>query len=285
MTAPALLWLRYYPLDVEGRRISHYRILRRLGAGGMGEVYAAEDERLRREVAIKFIRSSKATDESARHRFEREAQAASSLNHPHICTIFEISEHDDRQFLVMELLEGQDLRRACAAGPIEIAALVRLGVEIADALDAAHRRGITHRDIKPGNIFVTQRGDAKVLDFGLAKLEPKETQLSETLSSPLSLPGSVFGTIAYMSPEQARGEALDARTDLFSLGAVLYEMAAGKPAFDGATSAVVFNAILTNRPTPLSQVQPDVPPQLERIVNRALEKDRDLRYQHASEMK
>jgi TolB-like protein/tRNA A-37 threonylcarbamoyl transferase component Bud32 len=277
--------LRYDPHDVEGRRISHYRILRRLGAGGMGEVYAAEDERLRRKVAIKFIRSSKAADESARHRFEREAQAASSLNHPHICTIFEISEHEGRPFLVMELLEGQDLRRVCAAGPIEIAALVKLGLEIADALDAAHKRGITHRDIKPANIFITQRGDAKVLDFGLAKLEANETQLSKTLSISLSLPGSVVGTVAYMSPEQARGEALDARTDLFSLGAVLYEMAAGRPAFDGTTSAVVFSALLTARPTPLSQVRLDVPSHLERIINRALEKNRELRYQHASEMK
>jgi non-specific serine/threonine protein kinase len=237
----------------------------------MGEVYAAEDERLRRDVAIKFIRSSKAGDESARRRFEREAQAASSLNHPHICTIFEISEHEGQSFLVMELLEGQDLRRVCAAGSIEIATLVKLGFEIADALDAAHKRGITHRDIKPANIFVTQRGDAKVLDFGLAKLEAKETQLSGTLSISLSQPGSVVGTVAYMSPEQARGETLDARTDLFSLGAVLYEMAAGKPAFDGPTSAVVFNAILTAIPAPLSQVRPDVPLQLERIVNRALD--------------
>jgi len=277
--------LRYDSLDVEGQRISHYRILRRLGAGGMGEVYAAEDERLRREVAVKFIHSGRAADESARRRFEREAQAASSLNHPHICTIFEISEHEGQPFLVMEFLEGQDLRCVCAAGSIEIATVVKLGVEIADALDAAHGRGITHRDIKPANIFVTLRGDAKVLDFGLAKLEDKDPRPSETLSISLSLPGSVAGTIAYMSPEQARGEALDTRTDLFSLGAVLYEMAAGKPAFDGTTSAVVFNAILTARPTPLSQVRPDVPPQLESIVNRALEKDRELRYQHASEMK
>jgi serine/threonine protein kinase len=270
---------------VEGRRISHYRILRRLGAGGMGEVYAAEDERLRREVAIKFIRSGGAADESARRRFEREAQAASSLNHPNICTIFEINDYEGQPFLVMELLDGQDLRRECAAGPLEIAKVVKLGVDIADALDAAHGRGITHRDIKPANIFITNRGDAKVLDFGLAKLEAKDTQLSETLSLSVSVPGSVVGTVAYMSPEQARGEALDARTDLFSLGAVLYEMVGGKPAFDGTTPAVVFNAILTVAPSPLSRIRPDVPPKLESIIGRALEKERELRYQSAGEMK
>ena len=223
--------------------------------------------------------------EDARRRFEREAQAACTLNHPNICTIFEINDYQGQPFLVMELLEGQDLRRMCAAGPIEISTLVKLGIEIADALEAAHGRGITHRDIKPANIFVTERGDAKVLDFGLAKLEAKDAQLSETLSASLSVPGSVVGTIAYMSPEQARGEPLDARTDLFSLGAVLYEMAAGKPAFDGSTSAVIFSAILTATPAGLSWIRPDVPSQLESIIGRALEKDRERRYQKACEMK
>jgi serine/threonine protein kinase len=270
---------------MEGRRISRYRILRRLGSGGMGDVYAAQDERLRRKVAIKFIRSGAPVSEDARRRFEREAQAACTLNHPNICTIFEINDYQGQPFLVMELLEGQDLRRMCAAGPIEISTLVKLGIEIADALEAAHGRGITHRDIKPANIFVTERGDAKVLDFGLAKLEAKDAQLSETLSASLSVPGSVVGTIAYMSPEQARGEPLDARTDLFSLGAVLYEMAAGKPAFDGSTSAVIFSAILTATPAGLSWIRPDVPSQLESIIGRALEKDRERRYQKACEMK
>ena len=228
--------LRYYPQDMEGLRISHYRILRHLGSGGMGEVYAGEDERLRREVAIKFIPREKATDEQTRRRFEREAQAASSLNHPNICTIFEISEHEGQLFLVMELLEGTDLRRVCRAAATETSKLLKWGTEIADALSAAHARGIVHRDIKPANIFITARGDAKILDFGLAKLDDATPAGSpETVSCGLSHLGSVMGTVAYMSPEQARGEVLDARSDLFSLGAVLYEMATGKPAFDGPT--------------------------------------------------
>jgi serine/threonine protein kinase/tetratricopeptide (TPR) repeat protein len=271
---------------MEGLRISHYRILRRLGSGGMGEVYAAEDERLRRDVAVKFISFGKAADENARRRFEREAQAASALNHPNICTIFEVSEHEGQPFLVMELLDGQDLRQICAAGPVEISSLLKWGIEITDALAGAHARGIVHRDIKPGNVFVTSRGDAKVLDFGLAKLGRSEhMECSETVSFAATATGSVMGTVAYMSPEQARGEVLDARTDLFSLGAVLYEMASGKRAFEGPTSAVIFNSILTASPTPLSRIRGDVPPELESIISRALKKDRKARYQSAAEMK
>jgi serine/threonine protein kinase/tetratricopeptide (TPR) repeat protein len=271
---------------MEGLRISHYRILRRLGSGGMGEVYAAQDERLRRDVAIKFISFGKAADENARRRFEREAQAASALNHPNICTIFEVSEHEGQPFLVMELLDGQDLRQICAAGPVEISSLLKWGINITDALAGAHARGIVHRDIKPGNVFVTLRGDAKVLDFGLAKLgRSEDMECSETVSFAATATGSVMGTVAYMSPEQARGEALDARTDLFSLGAVLYEMASGKRAFDGPTSAVIFNSILTASPTPVSRIRGDVPPELESIISRALEKDRKARYQSAAEMK
>jgi TolB-like protein len=278
--------LRYYPQNVEGLRISHYRILRRLGSGGMGEVYAAVDERLRRDVAIKFISLGKASDENARRRFEREAQAASALNHPNICTIFEVSEHEGQPFLVMELLDGQDLRQICAAGPVEISSLLKWGTEITDALAGAHGRGIVHRDIKPGNIYVTLRGDAKVLDFGLAKLGRSEyLEYSETHSIVATTTGSVMGTVAYMSPEQARGEVLDPRTDLFSLGAVLYEMASGKRAFEGATAAVIFNSILTASPTPLSRIRGDVPSELESIISKALQKDRGARYQSAAEMK
>jgi non-specific serine/threonine protein kinase len=240
--------LRYYPQDMEGLRISHYRILRRLGSGGMGEVYAAVDERLRRDVAIKFISLWKAADENARHRFEREAQAASALNHPNICTIFEVSEHEGQPFLVMELLDGQDLSQICAAGPVEISSLLKWGTEITDALAGAHARGIVHRDIKPGNIFITLRGDAKVLDFGLAKLgQSGHLEYSETVSLVTTVAGSVMGTVAYMSPEQARGEVLDSRTDLFSLGAVLYEMASGKPAFAGQHGHLQFHPTVCRR--------------------------------------
>jgi eukaryotic-like serine/threonine-protein kinase len=277
--------LQYYSQDMEGLRIAHYRILRRLGSGGMGEVYAAEDERLRRDVAIKFISHDKATDERARQRFKREAQAASALNHPNICTIFEINEHEGQPFLVMELLDGQDLRQICAAGHVEISSLLKWSVEVTDALAAAHARGIVHRDIKPGNVFIRSRGDAKVLDFGLAKLRRSEDmECSETVSFDGTATGSVMGTVAYMSPEQARGEALDARTDLFSLGVVLYEMASGRRAFDGPTSAVIFNSILTASPTPISRIRSDVPPELERIIAKALQKDRHGRYQSAIEM-
>jgi eukaryotic-like serine/threonine-protein kinase len=270
---------------MEGLGISHYRILRRLGSGGMGEVYAAEDERLRRNVAIKFISHGKAADEKNRQRFEREARAASALNHPNICTIHEVNEHEGQPFLVMELLDGQDLRQICAVGAVAIPRLLKWSVEITDALAAAHARGIIHRDIKPGNVFITSRGDAKVLDFGLAKLlQPESVECSETVSFAASAAGSVMGTVAYMSPEQARGEALDSRTDLFSAGTVLYEMASGKRAFDGPTSAVIFNSILTASPTPISRIRGDVPPGLEDIDDKALQKDRRARYQSAAEI-
>jgi len=271
---------------MEELRISRYRILRPLGSGGMGEVYAAEDERLRRKVAIKLIAADKASDSAARQRFEREAQAASALNHPNICTIFEINDHEGQPFLVMEYLEGQDLGKLSAAGPAELSSLLKWGVELTDALAAAHSHGIVHRDIKPANVFVNNRGNAKILDFGLAKLqEPSNGDTVSKLSTALTRMGSPMGTVAYMSPEQARGEELDARTDLFSLGAVLYELAAGQTPFPGPTPAVVFSSILTANPIPLSQTRTDVPPELERIINKALEKDRQSRYQNAEEMK
>ena len=252
----------------------------------MGEVYAAEDERLRRRVAIKFISRQLVASEELRERFEREAQTASALNHPNICTIFEINDHEDQPYLVMELLEGRDLQQVCEAGPVEIPTVIKWGVQIADALEGAHAQGIVHRDLKPANIFITKRGDAKILDFGLAKVEqPQVNSDSPTASVALTRVGTVMGSVAYMSPEQARGETLDGRSDIFSLGAVLYEAAAGKPAFDGLTPAVVYNAILSFSPTPLSQVRPNIPPELERILNKALAKDRSLRYQGAAELK
>jgi eukaryotic-like serine/threonine-protein kinase len=270
---------------MEELRISHYRILHQLGSGGMGEVYAAEDERLRRKVAIKFIPRNKAGDEQTRRRFEREARTASALNHPNICTIFEINEHEGQLFLVMELLEGTDLAGACSAGETETSKLLKWGIQTADGLAAAHARGIVHRDIKPANIFITARGDAKILDFGLAKPDTALPGSPETVSCSLSQLGSLIGTVAYMSPEQARGEALDARSDLFSLGSVLYEMATGKPAFDGPTAAVIFNSILTNTPVRPSLLRANLPLELDRIICRALEKDRHVRYQSAIEMK
>jgi serine/threonine protein kinase/tetratricopeptide (TPR) repeat protein len=280
------MWTEVISGNMEGKRISHYRILRPLGSGGMGEVYAAEDERLHRQVAIKFIARRMIDTRETRRRFEREAQAASALNHPNICTIFEINDDEERPYLVMELLEGRDLRNISAAGPVEIVNLLKWGVEITDALAHAHSRGVVHRDIKPGNIFIGARGDAKILDFGIAKMEqPGSAGSSETASVPLTRRGSMVGTAAYMSPEQARGEALDGRTDLFSLGAVLYELASGKPAFDGPTPAVIFNSILSVTPASLSRIRSDLPPDLERIINKALEKDRAARYQSATEMK
>jgi len=273
-------------MEKQDLRISRYRILRQLGSGGMGEVYAAEDERLRRKVAIKLIAADKASDSAARQRFEREAQAASALNHPNICTIFEINDHEGQPFLVMEYLEGQDLGKLSAAGPAELSSLLKWGVELTDALAAAHSHGIVHRDIKPANVFVNNRGNAKILDFGLAMLqEPSNGDTVSKLSTALTCMGSPMGTVAYMSPEQARGEELDARTDLFSLGAVLYELAAGQTPFPGPTPAVVFSSILTANPIPLSQTRTDVPPELERIINKALQKDRQARYQSAEEMK